>query len=270
MISFEDTKIQESYYQQFHNLSSVLNQYSSQAENKKSLDLIHNPDLLAFLKASPGITAIIDFQKEGYAFMSDNVEEMWGYKASEFLRLGLVKTITIFPLSQNEVIINHVFPLMFECFARHIEAGDIYDIRVCYNTKMIRADGSVGWYLHQLKVLHVDEENKPQFGLKLISDISDFKKDESIDMVISRKDENGIYKKIFSQNFIGDKKIFAISNREIEVLTLIGEGKSSKEIADILFISEHTVNDHRKNMIRKMEVKSTAEILKKAMAHGII
>jgi DNA-binding CsgD family transcriptional regulator len=271
MVPFDDDEIKKTYYHLFNDFSSVLGQYSSKEDSVvEELTMLHNPNFLTFLKSSPGITAIIDFQNEGYVFMSDNVEEMWGYKAEEFLRLGLVKTITIFPVSQNEIIINKIFPVMFDYFHRHAEAGDVCDLRVSYNTKVVRADGSVGWYLHQMKVLHVDEHNKIQFGFKLISDISDFKKDEAIDMVIAKKDHNGIFKKIFSQTFITDKKTFAISTREIQILELIGEGKSSKEIADMLFISEHTVFNHRKNMIKKLGVKSTGEILKKAIAHGII
>ena len=159
---------------------------------------------------------------------------------------------------------------MFDYFSQYAETGHAMDIRVSYNTKVIRVDGSIGWYLHQLKILQLDEHNKPQFGFKWISDISDFKKDEAIDMVIAKKDENGMYKKIFSQTFAGDKRVFNISEREIEVLALIGKGKSSKEIADVLCISEHTVSNHRKNMLRKLEVKSTGEIIKKAIAYGII
>jgi DNA-binding CsgD family transcriptional regulator len=271
-MSIENQEVQDSYHHLFNSLSGVLSKYASKEVliESEELSLLKNPEFLSFLKYSPGITAIIDFKKEGYVFMSDTVEELWGYKAEEFLKLGLVKTITIFPRSQNEIIINQIFPLMFEKFDQYAASGEIFDIRISYNTKTLRADGTEGWYLHQMKVLHVDEYNKPQFGFKFISDISDFKKDEAIDFVVSKKDVNGIYKKVFSQTFISDKKVFLISDREIEVLALIGDGKTSKEIAEILFISEHTVHNHRKNMIRKLEVKSTGEILKKAIAHGII
>jgi DNA-binding CsgD family transcriptional regulator len=267
------TEEKGSYYSLFEELSSFLNKNSSSEELKKikGSDLVQNPDLLNFLKYSPGITAIIDFPNEGYVYMSDNVEEMWGYQAEEFVRLGLVKAITIFPKDQNEIIIKKIFPIMFEHFFRYAEAGNVNDVRVSYTTKVIRADGSIGWYLHQMRVLHLDETtNKPQFGFKLITDISDFKKDEAMEMNVACKDENGIYKKVFSQTFVADRKVFGISEREIEVLALIGEGKSSKEIADMLFISEHTVYNHRKNMLKKLDVKSTGEILKKAIAHGII
>ncbi len=55
-----------------------------------------------------------------------------------------------------------------------------------------------------------------------------------------------------------------ISSREKEVLHLIGEGYSSKQIADMLFISNHTAISHRKNLIEKFQVKNTAQLIKKA------
>ncbi|WP_244526881.1 response regulator transcription factor [Pseudozobellia thermophila] len=55
-----------------------------------------------------------------------------------------------------------------------------------------------------------------------------------------------------------------ISSREEEVLRLIANGFSSKEIADILFISNHTAISHRKNLIEKFQVRNTAHLVKKA------
>ncbi len=55
-----------------------------------------------------------------------------------------------------------------------------------------------------------------------------------------------------------------ISSREREVLGLIGEGYSSKQIADKLYISNHTAISHRKNLIEKFQVKNTAQLIKRA------
>lgn len=55
-----------------------------------------------------------------------------------------------------------------------------------------------------------------------------------------------------------------ISPREREVLKLVGEGYSSKQIADQLFISNHTAISHRKNLIEKFNVKNTAQLIKRA------
>lgn len=57
--------------------------------------------------------------------------------------------------------------------------------------------------------------------------------------------------------------ILKISPREKQVLRLIGDGFSSKEIANMLCISNHTAVSHRKNLIEKFQVKNTAHLIKK-------
>ncbi|MEP0369067.1 MAG: response regulator transcription factor [Cyclobacteriaceae bacterium] len=58
-----------------------------------------------------------------------------------------------------------------------------------------------------------------------------------------------------------DKKL---SEREQEVLELVSEGKTTKEIAEQLFVSARTVETHRVNMMKKLNVQNTAELIKKA------
>jgi two-component system, NarL family, response regulator NreC len=55
-----------------------------------------------------------------------------------------------------------------------------------------------------------------------------------------------------------------LSSRETEVLKLVSEGKTTKEIADQLFVSTRTVETHRVNMMKKLKVQNTAELIKKA------
>jgi DNA-binding NarL/FixJ family response regulator len=52
-----------------------------------------------------------------------------------------------------------------------------------------------------------------------------------------------------------------LSAREIEVITLIAEGFTNVEISEKLFLSKHTVNTHRKNIMNKLGVKNTAGIV---------
>ncbi|QNF32225.1 response regulator transcription factor [Adhaeribacter swui] len=61
-----------------------------------------------------------------------------------------------------------------------------------------------------------------------------------------------------------------LSSREIEVIRLIAEGKSTAEIAETLFLSPHTINSHRKNILRKLQIKSPVELIIKAMDLGIV
>jgi DNA-binding NarL/FixJ family response regulator len=61
-----------------------------------------------------------------------------------------------------------------------------------------------------------------------------------------------------------------LTPREREVLKLIAEGKSSKEIANFLFISVFTVNNHRANIMEKLNLKKATDVVKYAIRKGYI
>lgn len=61
-----------------------------------------------------------------------------------------------------------------------------------------------------------------------------------------------------------------ISDREREVLYLVAHEKTSKEIADQLFISNHTAISHRRNLMEKLDVKNTAGLVRRGFEIGIL
>jgi len=62
----------------------------------------------------------------------------------------------------------------------------------------------------------------------------------------------------------------ALSRREVEIVQLLCEGLSSKEIARSLHISAKTVENHRYNIYRKCEAQSLAGLMRYAIQHGLI
>ncbi len=61
-----------------------------------------------------------------------------------------------------------------------------------------------------------------------------------------------------------------LSERENEIITLIAEGLTNSQIADQLFLSTHTINTHRKNIMSKLGVKNTAGIVMYAVKTNLI
>lgn len=61
-----------------------------------------------------------------------------------------------------------------------------------------------------------------------------------------------------------------ISDREIEIIQLIAEGYTNQQIAEKLFLSAHTVNTHRKNIMSKLGVKNTAGIVMYAVKSDLV
>jgi len=65
---------------------------------------------------------------------------------------------------------------------------------------------------------------------------------------------------------IGD----VLSDREIEILKLVAQGNTSQQIAELLFLSKHTVQWHRKNIIAKLNLNSAGEMVKFAFEIGLV
>jgi DNA-binding NarL/FixJ family response regulator len=61
-----------------------------------------------------------------------------------------------------------------------------------------------------------------------------------------------------------------LTKREIEILTLITEGLTNIEIGEKLFISDRTVDTHRTNLMRKLEVKNVAGLIRFAYSNSLI
>ncbi len=68
---------------------------------------------------------------------------------------------------------------------------------------------------------------------------------------------------LFIDNFARNCKLYTLTPREIEIVKLIKEGLSSKEIGDTLFIAERTVASHTANIFEKTCVKNKIELLRK-------
>ncbi len=61
-----------------------------------------------------------------------------------------------------------------------------------------------------------------------------------------------------------------LTKREIEIILHLSDGATTKEIANTLFISDKTVERHKSNLLRKMRAKNTAQMVKVAIANGVL
>jgi DNA-binding CsgD family transcriptional regulator len=61
-----------------------------------------------------------------------------------------------------------------------------------------------------------------------------------------------------------------VSTRELEILQLISEGLSSKEIASRLFISEETIKSHRRHLFNKFSARNSPNLVQKAFLKGFL
>lgn len=78
--------------------------------------------------------------------------------------------------------------------------------------------------------------------------------------------------KLLEQGTSDEKSIFIedLTEREIQIIKLIAEGFSNKEIGEKLFISHRTVDTHRTNLMNKLDLHNVAGIVRFAITRGLI
>jgi len=69
---------------------------------------------------------------------------------------------------------------------------------------------------------------------------------------------------------IGLKQVPKLTRREKEILAFVAKGLTTNQIAESLFISSHTVESHRKNLMEKFQTKSVTAAVKSAIEYGLI
>jgi DNA-binding NarL/FixJ family response regulator len=97
---------------------------------------------------------------------------------------------------------------------------------------------------------------------------------EEIEEAILSVHEGKLYMSLDINLSTADKEdlnaVPVLSSREKEVLQLIADGMTNPQIASKLFISLHTVDSHRKNLLTKFAVNNTANLIKLAAKHNMV
>jgi DNA-binding CsgD family transcriptional regulator len=108
------------------------------------------------------------------------------------------------------------------------------------------------WHLSSIKLLMRDDEAKPLLTLTMATPIDPQNH-------VTQKVERLLEENTFMRNNF--EKYASLTPREREILKNIAEAKTNKEIADELFMSISTVETHKKNIKKKLKVKTGTELV---------
>ena len=180
---------------------------------------------------------------------------------------------TLHPEDQFRLI--QIEKTIIEFWTKNIAIEDFHFYKAQYGLRA-KINGNYEPILLQSIILDVDEEGKGiRNNLVFFSEFP-FDDRDYIDVLdgISCNPELPSYYGIKSDNLDEVKQIIKpkldLSARELEILTLISYGKSSKDIAEILSISKNTVDNHRKHMLERNAAGSITELVRIAIKHDKI
>ena len=147
------------------------------------------------------------------------------------------------------------------------------DFKMSLTFRMLNALGKYYWILVQYPDVIFDDNNRIVYGLVLVTDISHIKNHgEAMMNIFSRNEQS--YQQYFclNRNTITETEFIfpPVTQREKEILLLLTEGHSSKQIASLLHISTKTVDNHRQNMLHRTGSKSSSELVSMGIRLGMV
>jgi DNA-binding NarL/FixJ family response regulator len=127
------------------------------------------------------------------------------------------------------------------------------------------------WYLVDTVIIEVNQTGFPMRTLITCTNIHQFKKDECVYYNIVKKNSDGIYELMLEGKADNIKDDYKLTPREIEIINLIAQGNTNKQIAHRLYISLNTVQKtHRKSILRKTKCSGTAGLTNFAFVRGLL
>lgn len=152
-------------------------------------------------------------------------------------------------------------------FIASLLVHDQLNYKMRYDYRLRNSAGDYVRVLHQFIVVQNDDSGAVYRSLGVLTDISHLKTEGEMSYALIGL--NGL-PSYFGVDSLAARReyINVLSKRETQVLQCLGKDLSSKQIADILCISVHTVSHHRRNMLKKTATKTTSELLMMAVNNG--
>ncbi|MFC3559342.1 helix-turn-helix transcriptional regulator [Pedobacter jamesrossensis] len=148
------------------------------------------------------------------------------------------------------------------------------DVRINIYARMLNAQKVFRWVLIQMPGLYVNNKNLTTCGLMMITDLTHFNfNSRPILMTLVDKVNNKTeYYHLSLHNELKMENILLphITKREQQLLQLMLRGLTTPEIADTLFISYHTVENHKRNLRRKTSTKTSVELVHYIMNNNLL
>ena len=207
---------------------------------------------------------VFDIKNLQFKFLSSGIKDVLGFPADE---VSVQFLMSLIHPDDQAVFLNHEAAVID--FAKSLPNDKLPKYKMSYDYRLRTASGVYKRILQQVVSLKYDVNNNLLYTFGVHTDISHLKKNsESVLSFIGLEGEP-------SYIDVRPKEIYKPSGelftpREKEILHHIIQGSQSQEIAEKLFISKHTVNTHRKNILAKTNTKNTVELAIKIVTEGLL
>jgi PAS domain S-box-containing protein len=219
----------------------------------KLLDLFHTGDFYYYILHVP--SAHIEL-------VSDAMTAILGYEPHEFSVEHLLAA-----MHPDDLPYFLQFEQKVQEFFNELSAEKVLKYKVSYDFRIKSKQGNYLRLLHQVATIQINEEGGGNRVIGIHTDITNLKKENGSSLSFIGLDGEESYRDVLRAKTADSDRleIQGLSKREHQILTYILQGKTSMQIADILFISRFTVDTHRRNILAKTNCRNTNELALKCL-----
>lgn len=161
------------------------------------------------------------------------------------------------------IFVKHILPTVVDLKQQYKKTNQLKELNFYFTYQIRRNDEQYIWVSEKMNIVEVDESGNALLSLAFMDNITLTKThDAPIDFIVHLNNDQYYAEPLVRMHYSVHSKS-TLSDRELDVLRLLSEEKSSHEIAVKLNISYHTVCTHRKNMLQKTNSKNLMELLTK-------
>lgn len=206
------------------------------------------------------MTFVLDSPSAQYPFVNKGTKQVMGFPDYALKEGGAEFTTSRFDVS--DAVVREMMRYQLEFFAENkIQNPD--KIRYKTGFTILDSKGNIRYVIQQYRAILCPILGLPLGFYGTVNWIKGLGKETKMfqEIEVLNQETNGWTTTSYCEFYaeIDDDKL--LSKREIEILRLIADGLNSIQISNKLCVSSHTVNTHRKNMLRKTNSQNTAELL---------
>lgn len=227
----------------------------------------YNQQVASIFAPGPFYYFIFDLFNLRFIYVHPDVQQVTGTKPEEYSLEGLVARLhpdDLLTIQQKEAAAA-VF------YFQKCPKEKMTSYKSTYTFRLKHLNGQWVTIYQQSIPIVVTEDGKINYALTVHSDISHLHTmpDDRISFLGLDGEPSFFSLSTDPAKILEPDPELHISEREKEIIRLLAEGLSSKQVADRLFLSAHTVNTHRRNLLIKTNTKNTLELTALCIRKGI-
>lgn len=214
---------------------------------------------------------VLDYTSARYLYVAERMGSLVDFPLNRFLRGGLEFMLSICHPDDLKIFNENIFPVIRKFFGGHPGACSS-DYLISFNYRVRTRSSTFIHILQQSVITDMMAGNMPLMTAGFLTDISAWVTDSRIIHTIEPT-----YPASGSSNRPSLKNVWfprhedqLLTARETEILKLVCEGFDSRRISDRLSISWHTVNNHRRSILKKTRAENLPALVAYASRTGLI